>query len=295
MSGTRPIELVLTESGGLLRGLHRPGTGPRALALHGWLDNALSWDPALEGFDDLDLVCIDFPGHGESPPRPRAAGYHFDDYVFDVLGALDALDWPQAHLIGHSLGGAVATVTAAACPERVASLSVVEGLGPLTAPSNRTAANWRHAIGRRRARSGRVHADRAAAIQARTRDSDLPESAAGLLAERGLIEVDGGWQWRHDLRLTWPSTQRYTEPQVLDLLAAIEAPTLCVLARPRSRLLPDGLMDRRAAAVRDLSLFEFEGGHHVHMQAPDAVAACITSHIRNHDQGTPHADPEPRR
>lgn len=291
MSGTRPIELALTETGGLLRGLHRPGNGPRGLMLHGWLDNALSWQPALEGLDDLDLVCIDFPGHGESPPRPHMAGYHFDDYVFDVLGALDTLGWQKAHLIGHSLGGAVATVTAAACPERVDTLNVIEGLGPLAAPSHRTAANWRHAIGRRRARSGRIHPDRDAAIQARIRNSDLPAAAAEILAERGLIEVEGGWQWRHDLRLTWPSTQRYTEPQVLDLLASIEAPTLCILARPRSRLLPGGLMDRRVAAVRDLTLFEFDGGHHIHMQAPDAITRCIRDHIRQHDPG-PIQDPE---
>jgi pimeloyl-ACP methyl ester carboxylesterase len=282
MSAPRPIELTLTDTGARLHGLHRPGNGACALALHGWLDNALTWQPALEGLGRLDLVCIDFPGHGESPARPRAAGYHFDDYVFDVLGALDALGWEKAHLIGHSLGGAVATVTAAACPERVSTLNVVEGLGPLTAPSHRTAANWRHAVGRRRPRPSRVHPDRAAAIMARTQNSDLPEEAAEILAQRGLLEVDGGWRWRHDLRLTWPSTQRYTEPQVLDLLAAIEAPTLCVLARPRSRLLPAGLMERRAAAVRTLSLFEFEGGHHIHMQAPGPVARCIRNHIQDH-------------
>ncbi len=285
MSRTHPIELTLPDTGTRLAGLHRPGNGPPVLALHGWLDNALSWAPTFEGLDDLDLVCIDFPGHGESPPRPVAARYHFDDYVFDALGALDALGWNDAHLLGHSLGGAVASVTAAACPRRIRTLAVVEGLGPLSAPGDRTAANWRHALGRQRQRPRRVHPDREAAVQARIHDSDLPLAAAQQLAERGLVETEeGGWQWRHDLRLTWPSTQRYTEPQVLDLLSAIEAPTLCALAAPRSRLLPDGLMERRAAAVRDLQLAEFEGGHHVHMQAPGPVSRRIKDHIHAHEQ-----------
>ena len=286
MSRTRPIELTLPDTGARIVGLHRPGPGPRVLALHGWLDNALTWSPIVDRLDGLDLVCIDFPGHGESPPRPLAARYHFDDYIFDVLGTLDALGWTDAHLLGHSLGGAVASVTAAACPTRVRSLSVVEGLGPLSAPCNRTAANWRHALDRRRSRPRRTHPDRAAAVQARVTQSDLPLDAAERLAERGLVQVDGGWQWRHDQRLTWPSTQRYTEPQVLDLLAAIEAPALCILAVPRSRLLPDGLMERRAAAVRNLQLAEFEGGHHVHMQAPGPVSRRIEEHI--------HAHAEPR-
>lgn len=254
-------------------------SGPRVIALHGWLDNALSFEPMFAQLGGLQLACLDFPGHGESPPRVEAARYHFDDYVFDVLAAADALGWDRFHLLGHSLGGAVASVLAAGCPERVQSLSVIEGLGPLSAPPDRTADGWRKAIHASRERPRRVHAERNAAIDARTRNSDLPRSAAELLAERGLERAADGWQWRHDLRLTWPSTQRYTEPQVLDLLAHIEAPALCVLATPRSRVVPGGLIERRAAAVPGLALHEVAGGHHLHMQAPETVAELIKEHI----------------
>lgn len=263
------------------------GDGPRVIALHGWLDNALSFAPMRPHLAGADLACLDFPGHGESPPRSAASRYHFDDYVFDVLAAADALGWERFHLLGHSLGGAVASVLAAACPERIESLSVIEGLGPLSAPPDRTAEGWRTAIRASRERPRRVHAERASAIDARVRNSDLPREAAELLAERGLEVVNGGvgdqpgggWQWRHDLRLTWPSTQRYTEPQVLDLLAHIECPTLCVLAEPRSRVMPAGLIERRFAAVADLRLETVAGGHHVHMQQPAAVAAMISRHL----------------
>ena len=256
--------------------------GPRVLALHGWLDNALSFAPMLPHLQRLDVACLDFPGHGESPPRADAARYHFDDYVFDVLAAADALGWQRFHLLGHSLGGAVASVLAAACPERVESLSVIEGLGPLSAPPDRTAEGWRKAVHASQDRPRRVHAERAAAIEARTRNSDLPHEAAELLAERGLESVDGGWQWLHDLRLTWPSTQRYTEPQVLDLLGHIECPVTCILASPRSRVVPGGLIERRVAAVPGLALHEVEGGHHVHMQAPETAALYITKHIEEY-------------
>jgi pimeloyl-ACP methyl ester carboxylesterase len=258
---------------------HGAGSGPPVLALHGWLDNALSFAPLARHFDRIAPTCLDFPGHGESSPRPVSSRYHFDDYVFDVLDAADALGWQRFHLLGHSLGGAVAAVLAAACPERVSSLSVVEGLGPLSAPADRTAAGWRRAVNASRARPRRVHADRSAAIAARVRNSDLPDDAAALLAERGLERCDGGWRWRHDQRLTWPSTQRYTEPQVLDLLAHIEAPVLCVLARPRSRVVPGDLIERRSAAVRSIALHEIDGGHHVHMQQPRAIARLIEEHI----------------
>ncbi|MFO7763320.1 MAG: alpha/beta hydrolase [Wenzhouxiangellaceae bacterium] len=253
--------------------------GPRVIALHGWLDNALSFAPMLPYLDGLEMACLDFPGHGNSPPRADAARYHFDDYVFDVLAAADALGWQRFHLLGHSLGGAVASVLAAACPERVESLGVVEGLGPLSAPPDCTAEGWRKAVHASHDRPRRVHAERESAIEARTRNSDLPHAAAELLAERGLEQIDGGWQWRHDLRLTWPSTQRYTEPQVLDLLGHIECPVACVLAAPRSRVVPGGLIERRAAAVPGLVLHEVAGGHHVHMQAPAVVAGHIKDHV----------------
>lgn len=255
------------------------GSPVPVLALHGWLDNALSFAPLREHLAGLDLACLDFPGHGESPPRPASSRYHFDDYVFDALAAVEALGWARFHLLGHSLGGAVAAVLAAACPERVASLTVIEGLGPLSAPPDRTAAGWRNAVHASHDRPRRVHADRASAIAARLRDSDLPREAGALLAERGLEPVDDGWRWRHDLRLTWPSTQRYTEPQVLDLLAHIEAPTLCVLSAPRSRVVPAGLIERRAAAVPSLVLHELAGGHHLHMQQPGPLARLILEHI----------------
>jgi len=249
------------------------------MALHGWLDNALSFVPMLPHLNGLDMACLDFPGHGESPPRADAARYHFDDYIFDVLAAADGLGWDRFHLLGHSLGGAVASVLAAACPERLESLSVIEGLGPLSAPPDRTAVGWRKAVHASQDRPRRVHAERDAAIEARTRNSDLPRAAAELLADRGLEQTEAGWQWRHDLRLTWPSTQRYTEPQVLDLLGHIECPVTCVLAAPRSRVVPGGLIERRAAAVPALVLREVEGGHHVHMQAPRRVAEYVKEHI----------------
>lgn len=282
MSESRPAVLDHKLAGTALAALVRGQRGPRVLALHGWLDNALSFAPLAPLLDGVQLVCLDFPGHGESAPRPAAARYHFDDYVFDVLAAADSLGWTSFHLLGHSLGGAVASVTAAVCPERVETLSVIEGLGPLSAPPDRTADGWRRAIAAQRDRPRRIHADRASAIAARIRNSDLPEPAAELLAARGLQAVDGGWQWRHDLRLTWPSTQRYTEPQVLDLLTHIEAPTLCVLAEPRSRVVPAGLMERRAAAVPSLRTVSIPGGHHVHMQSPEPIANLIKEHIHAH-------------
>ncbi len=96
--------------------------GPKLLAVHGWLDNAASFAPLAPHFADHDLVAIDLPGHGRSSHRAPGAWYHFIDYCSDVLAVADALGWPHFALLGHSLGGAVSSMLAAALPERIERL-----------------------------------------------------------------------------------------------------------------------------------------------------------------------------
>src|SRR5690349_15211801 len=111
---------------------------PKLLALHGWLDNAATFDllaPLL--CEHFHIVAIDFPGHGRSGWRPAGTWYHYVDYLNDVLAAADALEWPRFGLLGHSLGGAVASALAAACPERIELLLLIEALGPLATDASR--------------------------------------------------------------------------------------------------------------------------------------------------------------
>ena len=103
-------------------------SGPKVLALHGWLDNAASFLPMAPHLGKVDLVAIDMLGHGDSTHIPAGYDYAFVDWMHDILDVLDALGWPQAHLLGHSLGGALATVVAAGAPERVLSLALIEAL-----------------------------------------------------------------------------------------------------------------------------------------------------------------------
>lgn len=275
-----PFELLDGAIAGLRMGSRG---GLPVLALHGWLDNAHSFLPLADHLGALDLVAIDFPGHGLSAHRPEGVHYHFDDYAFDVLAVLDALGWERAHLLGHSLGGAVSSLVAAAAPGRIASLALIEGLGPISAPADATASGWRKAVERSTLRPRRVHAERESAVAARARGSDLSGEASELLAQRGLASVEGGWQWRHDLRLTWPSAHRYTEPQVIDLLAAIEAATINIHSDPPSNILRERMLRLRLAALRHgRRTVACPGGHHLHMVHPARIAPHILEHFHEH-------------
>jgi pimeloyl-ACP methyl ester carboxylesterase len=64
---------------------------------------------------------------------PGAPGYTGDDLLADVPGVLDALEVERAHLVGMSMGGAMAQVVALDHPDRVLSLTLISsspGFGP---------------------------------------------------------------------------------------------------------------------------------------------------------------------
>lgn len=99
--------------------------------IHGWMDSgaAFQWSarPLQENF-----YCIapDLRGFGKSEASPSALGYFFFEYVADMVALVQLLSPKHPiHLVGHSLGGAIASVLAGAFPEKVKSLINVEGFG----------------------------------------------------------------------------------------------------------------------------------------------------------------------
>lgn len=268
--------LAARRYGGHSRGGDRHGL--RVLALHGWLDNAMSFAPLAECLPELDLVALDLPGHGHSAHRPARSWYHYVDYLDDALAALDALGWERCVLLGHSLGGAVASVLAAARPERVERLLLIEALGPLGAKPGTAVASLRIGLDER-ATAGdkqlRVFREISEAVAARMRANGLSERAAGLLVRRSLMSVEGGYMWRSDPRLKIASPLRIQEGAIREWLTAIECPTLLIAADPSQPYFDVALRGERMACVRDLREIVLPGNHHLHLENPAPVAAAI--------------------
>src|SRR5262249_46159525 len=110
----------------------RRGEGrSRVILIHGFggdLDNWLFNIDALA--EDATVYALDLPGHGQSVKaigEPTAAGL-----AKTVLAFADALGLDQLHLVGHSLGGAIAIEAARQGGKKVRSLALIApaGLGP---------------------------------------------------------------------------------------------------------------------------------------------------------------------
>jgi pimeloyl-ACP methyl ester carboxylesterase len=249
---------------------------PPMLALHGWLDNAGSFSaiaPLLA--KDHYVVAIDLRGHGRSSHLPPGVWYHYVDYFDDLRATLDRFGWGRATLLGHSLGGTLASLFAAAYPERVEALLLVEALGPLTVPPEGTLAQLKRGLDERAAfanrRALRVFGDLDAAIEARSMASAFSHDVARALVERGVEKVEGGYAWSSDPRLTLTSAQRYSETQVLAMLGGIRAPTLLILAEPTTSYLPEAMMRERTGRVADIEVVHIAGHHHLHLESPRAI------------------------
>jgi pyruvate dehydrogenase E2 component (dihydrolipoamide acetyltransferase) len=109
------------------------GGGDRVpvLLLHGFGADLNSWmftQPALA--EGRRAIALDLPGHGGSTKDVGAGDAA--TLADAVVAAMDALALQRAHLVGHSMGGAIAATVAARNPARIASLTLIAsaGLGP---------------------------------------------------------------------------------------------------------------------------------------------------------------------
>lgn len=117
MSKTAPLPLV--ELG---------GTGDHVVLLHGYGADRQSWAANAAALYPVGRICVvDLPGHG-------SAGVTIGDgtvasLATQVAETLKAYRIESTHVVGHSLGGAVAIELAAQCPQRISSLSLLSPAG----------------------------------------------------------------------------------------------------------------------------------------------------------------------
>lgn len=257
---------------------------PLCLCLHGWLDNANSFLPLARHLPGLQLVAMDLPGHGQSDHRSADAHYHFLDWVDDVVQLLPLLSDKPITLIGHSMGGMIATAVAASFPELIRQVILLDSIGLVTGAEQDTATQLRKAVLSRQKRLDKrkpQYPDLHAAAAARQAQSDFDFASALLLAERGTVQQEQGYTWSADMRLREVSAYRLSNAQAMQLIESVQAPTLAVMAKQGIELMQQG-KQRWQSHYKQLELIELAGGHHLHMTHSREVAAKISAYLENH-------------
>ena len=247
------------------------------LCLHGWLDNAASFLPLMPYFKDKRVIAIDWPGHGFSSHRSEDAHYHFLDWVYDLVQLFDYNNWQQVDIVAHSMGGMVASAFAAAFPEKVRTLTLLDAIGFVVGKEEQTSEQLRKGLKSRlqiKTKQKPLHSSVESAIKARVAVSDLKSEQAELIVRRGLVKVGEQYTWRSDARLRATSPYRLTPKQAKQLLTDIKCPVCLIYGDDGIEMVREGIALAKPL-IPQLELHEIAGGHHVHMEQPEKISSII--------------------
>ncbi|MBW2939252.1 alpha/beta hydrolase [Zhongshania aquimaris] len=239
------------------------------IALHGWLDNAASFDCIAAQLTDFQVLAIDLPGHGLSDHKPASGNYAIWDDLRVITAVVDQMGWSEFSVIGHSRGANISTLLSATLPDRVSHLICIDGLLPPPEPDS----NFPLQLGRyitdfadsKSPRGDKGHASFEAAVAARIRATPMTAKAAALIVERASVKTDDGrYYWRSDRRLKFASPVKLSLGQLQAALDAISSPALLISAKQGlGQWLPKWPFD----ITKRFVVKEIEGQHHCHMEA----------------------------
>lgn len=275
---------------GLSAGNTQHGKDNIVLCLHGWLDNAASFLPLFpymqRSLSEKHIIAIDWPGHGCSTHRSLDAHYHFIDWVYDLLQLFEQNQWQQVDIVAHSMGGMVASAFAAAFPEKVKSLTLLDSIGFISAKAEQTTQQLRDGMLSRfksntkklNNNQKKLHPTPESAIKARVAVSDLKYDQAKLLVERGLLKEEQGYIWRSDTRLRNTSPYRLTLKQAKQFISDIKCPVQLIYGTDGIDLVSSGI-ELFGPLFDKFSSYELSGGHHVHMEKPEETVELIKTFL----------------
>jgi pimeloyl-ACP methyl ester carboxylesterase len=288
----KPSESLFLGIRGLRYHVRRwPSAGaPKLFLLHGWMDVSASFQFLADALRaDWDLYAPDWRGYGLTQ-WGSSDSYWFPDYLADLDRLLEHLDPARAvNLVGHSLGGNVATMYAGIRPQRIARLVNLEGFG--LAPTRaehapRRYARWLEELHEPpRLRAYRDYAELAERL--RKNNPRLSIERADFLARQwGRDAGDEGIVLRGDPahKVVNPVLWRYEE--VRACWRHVSAPVLWVDAAQSDTLNRLGLTqeqhaERRAAFPRLEYVTVKDAGHMLHHDQPEEVARLIEAFIRS--------------
>lgn len=265
------------------------------LCLHGWADNANSFDrliPLLP--ENYYYVAPDFPGHGQSSHRPPGIAYYISEYISDVRRIAEGLNWNRFSILGHSLGGNVGGMFCSVFPEMVDKLIVLDGFGYFPIESKTAQERLKIAITElmkleKEQGSPRVYTPDAALKRLLQGNKSITDESGKILLQRGTSEVHGGLVFTRDLRINLLTPTKLAIDQFLEFQKKITAEVLLILAKdgpwkddkwspdqPPYNLLLEGYRN----VSKQFLLAKVEGSHHVHLNEPERVAGLIGDFLK---------------
>lgn len=131
-TGENPEIGATADANGIKTNYLEAGTGDPVVLIHGsgpGVTSYANWRLVLPALaENFRVLAPDMVGFGFSE-RPANIEYGVQTWADQVVGLMDTLELPKAHLVGNSFGGAIALRIAAQRPDRVGKLVLMGSMG----------------------------------------------------------------------------------------------------------------------------------------------------------------------
>lgn len=268
---------------------------PPLVMVHGWMDVAASFQFVIDALQDNHwVIAPDWRGFGLTE-TPKTDHFFFPDYLADLDQLLDHYvgDTP-VNLLGHSMGGHVATMYAGIRPERIHKLINIEGFGmPATRPTQapHRLSKWMDELKalQRGEMDLKPYPNLEAVAQRLIKTNPrLGSDKAHWLAQHWARANDQG-EWR----ILGHAAHKVVNPQLFKtdetqaIYARITAPTLCVVASTDSMnqwwkdsYTLQEFMQRIAVVPKITHAVVDNAGHMLHHDQPASLARLIEDFLK---------------
>ena len=267
---------------------------PPLVLVHGWMDVAASFQFVVDALSqDHWVIAPDWRGFGLTQ-TPATDNFWFPDYLADLDFLLDHYVGDQpVHLVGHSMGGHIATLYAGVRPERVRRLINLEGFGM---PASRSAqapgryAKWMDELkGLQRGEMELKPYDSLEAVAQRLIKTNprLGSDQAHWLAQHwARANAQGEWRILGHAGHKVVNAQLFRVDEVQAIYQRISAPMLCVVASSDSlggwwkgKYTLEEFKQRIAVVPQVTHAVIQDAGHMLHHDQPQALAELIESFL----------------
>lgn len=275
MTSQQPVARRTSEQLGCALAYWTQGSGPPVLFVQGAGLHGNGWLPQVKSLhENHSCLWFDNRGMGLSTP-PGDASITVERMALDAIAVMDAAQWQDAHVVGHSLGGCIALELALSRPDRVRSISLLctaaDGPGLVRLGPGMI---WRGV----RMRIGTLASRRRAFLEIILTRSEHEAGDLDRIAE-DLAPIFG-----HDLGESPPVTMKQVRAMarwnVLERLYELKGTRTLVVGAAGDLIARPELVRATAHGIPGVHFVELpDAAHGVTVTAPDVINGLLRKHI----------------
>ncbi|MHA2432859.1 MAG: alpha/beta fold hydrolase [Candidatus Thorarchaeota archaeon] len=250
------------------------GSGQSILFVHGWGFDRRSWNYQFDEYSkQYRGVRYDQRGFGRSAEPVSGEEYSHSE---DLRALMDYLDIEKAHLIGHSFGGRHVTILTVLHPERVQSLILADGALP-GYPGSEDSAELMKWISETWRLGREVGAEAAKEMFFNGAPEGVLNHALSNPKSASIIE-----EMKRDYSgYNWTIDNNHVEPQIIDRLGEIKAPTLVIVAELNPKFYHDAA-EYQHKHIPESKIVKIKGaGHGLMLENPEDFNREVLSFLES--------------